>query len=318
MRSRRFPGVWVAGLLIGCLSVGAAAGSDAAPAATAGSGAPVAGTIGASIVAIGTGGASVSLKLASGAATEQLPVKVAAEQKKLQHAAAGDEVQVVVDDVNTPRSITGVGKVCRPVDAWAVVLAMAVALVLLLGIACAVTHFRPQRFLVGVDNRYSNSQTQLALWFGAVATVYLATVGLRLAVLGWDFIGGVAITEHLLTLTGLSALTFGGAKVITTAKLDAAAQKGELPAKSAAIRPRLLTDLVQNDAGRADLGDFQMILVTLAAVGLFVLSALHGLGALELASTVTLPDVDSTMLSAFGLGQGAYLVKKAAVKAGEG
>jgi hypothetical protein len=31
----------------------------------------------------------------------------------------------------------------------------------------------------------------------------------------------------------------------------------------------------------------------------------------HLAATVTLPDVDTTILSAFGLGQGAYLAKKA-------
>jgi hypothetical protein len=33
---------------------------------------------------------------------------------------------------------------------------------------------------------------------------------------------------------------------------------------------------------------------------------------LDLSATVTLPDVDGTLLAAFGLGQGAYLMKKAA------
>lgn len=34
--------------------------------------------------------------------------------------------------------------------------------------------------------------------------------------------------------------------------------------------------------------------------------------------TVALPDIDSSLLAGFGVGQGAYLVQKAALKAGDG
>jgi hypothetical protein len=39
--------------------------------------------------------------------------------------------------------------------------------------------------------------------------------------------------------------------------------------------------------------------------------AWHHLGTIEFVKPITLPDVDSTILAGFGLGQGAYLTKKA-------
>jgi hypothetical protein len=131
-------------------------------------------------------------------------------------------------------------------------------------------------------------------------------------------LGNVAIPAHVAALTGLSALTFGGAKIITVQKVDAAAQAGLAPAKSTALRPHLLTDLFVNDKGAADLGDFQMILITVVAVIIFMLTALHQLGTLLSAQASSLPDIDTSLLTSFGIGQGAYLVKKAALKAGDG
>jgi hypothetical protein len=119
-------------------------------------------------------------------------------------------------------------------------------------------------------------------------------------------------------LSGLSALSFGGAKVITVGKVDSAALAGLPPAKVAAAKPNLLTDLFTNDHAVADLGDFQMILITLGAVVIYIVAGYHSLEALTATATTTLPDVDTSLLAAFGVGQGAYLVKKAAVKAGDG
>ena len=50
--------------------------------------------------------------------------------------------------------------------------------------------------------------------------------------MGVGLIGGVGITTNLLALTGLSALTMGAAKAVTTTKVDNAKQ--EAPAKNAA------------------------------------------------------------------------------------
>ncbi len=81
--------------------------------------------------------------------------------------------------------------------------------------------------------------------------------------------------------------------------------------------PNLLTDLVQNDEGTADLGDFQMIFIALVVVVTFVLAGFHFLGAIA-SGPMQLPDVDTTLLSTFGIGQGAYLIKKMAAPAGKG
>ena len=213
--------------------------------------------------------------------------------------------------------VTAINAAVRPVSAWDRVIALGIALICLVGAATIATRGRPQNFMIGADNRYSKSQTQLVLWFGTVATVYAASVALRIVVLGWDYVGGVDLPANLIALTGLSAFSFGGAKVLTTAKVDAAAQRGEPRVKTSADSPNLLTDLFQNDKGQADLGDFQMILVTLVAVTIFLLSAFHFLGILELPPRVSLPDIDSTLLASFGIGQGAYLVKKAAGRPGE-
>ena len=42
------------------------------------------------------------------------------------------------------------------------------------------------------------------LWFGAVATIYVASIALRLVYLDWDFIGGVGLPQNLIAITGLT------------------------------------------------------------------------------------------------------------------
>ena len=71
-----------------------------------------------------------------------------------------------------------------------------------------------------------------------------------------------------------------------------------------------MTDLVQNDQGKADIGDFQMLLFTALAVVVFVITSFHALEFVD-AMNAKLIDVDTTLLGLFGIGQGAYLVKKA-------
>src|SRR5262249_37471983 len=234
------------------------------------------------------------------------------------------------------------------------ILALAAGLAIVWFAAMLCTAVRPVRFLVGADNRYSNSKVQVAMWFSAVLAAYLATVILRVAVWGWDYLGGVEFTANLVTLSGLSGLTFGAAKAITSQKVDnavreavaqeaaaadlaAKAQKvaqfkaaadaarqqataaqqtaaGKNPAKSPSFG-----NLFQNDKGEADIGDFQMIFFAALAVVIFRLTVLTSfLAAVARSKTVTLPDVDTTLLSTFGIGQGAYLVKKIASKPGEG
>jgi hypothetical protein len=138
----------------------------------------------------------------------------------------------------------------------------------------------------------------------------------------------------------IDTLTFAGARAITTQKVETAVAQGEPnPAMNASQvvaaqtkqrlegkavtavpsgAPDLIVDLVSNAAGKVDIGDFQMIFVTILAVIIYLLEAGYGLASVSFSAQVTLPDIDTTLLSAFGLGQGAYLVKKAASKLGEG
>jgi pyruvate/2-oxoglutarate dehydrogenase complex dihydrolipoamide acyltransferase (E2) component len=269
------------------------------------------------------------------------------------------------------------------VDFWWRLGAVVIAAAVVLGVAFAASSRVPTKFLLGMDKRYSNSQCQLALWFGVAITFYLATIALRVVHLGWEYLDGVSMTANVMALTGLSALTFGGAKAVTAQKVATADAKNaetvatvatqQAVAKNVAANiadavnqaakaagaanagmaaesvllaagradvsadvraatdaaaakfalktpgtPNILTDLFQNDKGEADIGDFQMIFVALVAAVVFALSCFSNLATLPYLVHVSLPDVDSSLLAGFGIGQGAYLVKKAALPADKG
>ncbi len=104
----------------------------------------------------------------------------------------------------------------------------------------------------------------------------------------------------------MSAFSFAAARGITAYK----APPGSNAKPTGA--PTFPGDLVRNDEGNVDLGDLQMLIITLLAAGVYLLQVFHFLGSIQLLKVVTLPDVDTTILGLFGLGQGAYLVKKGA------
>lgn len=208
----------------------------------------------------------------------------------------------VVSSISTRRQTIGLGQ-----RLFAIVLAYLATFL----VATLLTRGHPMRLIIGADNRYSNSKFQMAGWFSVLIATYLATIALRLHFFGWDFFGGVDIPARLLALSGASALTYGAAKGITTSKVQAAEAAGDVNPKPAGV-PHLLLDLVSNDLGNFDLGDFQMLVLTLLAVGMYLLTISQFLETIESVKTLSLPDVDTTILAAFGLGQGAYLAKKAA------
>lgn len=190
---------------------------------------------------------------------------------------------------------------------WSLVLTAAACFL----VACLWSRFRPQQFLLGEDNRYSNSKFQIALWFFVLITTYATTFLLRAWYAGCEFIGGINIPTNLLLLTGMSALTFAGAKGITTSKVARATTAANPQPKPRADTPSLW-NLVQNDDGLFDFGDFQMLVVTIVAVITYLVLVFSFLSTIEASKTISLPDLDTTILAAFGLGQGSYLAKKAA------
>jgi len=205
---------------------------------------------------------------------------------------------------------------------------------------------RFKRLLIGEDNRYSNSKCQMALWFGVLAVTYLSATFLRWSVSGYspDFAGGIDIPKNLLLLSGMSVLSFGAAKGITSTKQATANAAADAPPRAAAMvagsrgggeevavavvpaappsgppppalkvpacQPSFPRDLLCDDQGNPDIGDYQMLAVTAIAVGVYLTEIVGFLGSIQLVHHVTIPDVDSTILATFGLGQGAYLVKK--------
>ena len=55
-----------------------------------------------------------------------------------------------------------------------------------------------------------------------------------------------------------------------------------------------------------------MVAITILTVIIYAISAVEFMEHIEFRRVITMPDVDATMLSIFGLGQAAYLGKKAA------
>lgn len=240
-----------------------------------------------------------------------------------QGARPGDRVWLTVDDPLNPEHVVQITRLARPVPIPQRLIALGAAFAVIAAFAALATAGRPWRFLVGNDNRMSNSQTQMALWFGVVAMVYGATVILRGWFLGWEFMGGIAMTTNVLAMTGLSGLSFGAAKLVAVQKDANAAAVAAAPAAAAAPAPALaakpkVTDLVLNDFGAADLGDFQMILVSSVATLIFAAASWEFLTLVDIVKSTTLPDVDTALLGSFGIGQGAYLIKKAALPNGAG
>jgi len=206
----------------------------------------------------------------------------------------------------------------------------------------------PLRVIIGEDGRYSNSKFQIALWFAVLITTYIATIWLRAWYAGTEFFAGVNIPQNLLLISGMSVLTFGAAKGITTSKVEDAKANGIAdPKNSANATANFFLDLTHSDGSKSaaapaaaatppqgaappapggsnvatqrqlDLGDLQMVVVTLLAVAVYFVLVFNFLGIINKTVTVSLPDVDTTILAAFGLGHGAYLTKKAVGTVGQ-
>ncbi|SCY31271.1 hypothetical protein SAMN05216420_104204 [Nitrosospira sp. Nl5] len=212
------------------------------------------------------------------------------------------------DGINSVKSLEWQSKAVDRGSRWLSLIGAAVTLWIL---AYIFTRGHPTELYLGTDNRYSSSKFQTVLWFWLVISAYIAIVSHRIMAAGWNYVGGVDIPPNLLILSGISVLTFTAAKAITAGKVEKAAAEGKPDLKVSAAAPQA-TDLISNDLNRTDLGDFQMVIITMLAVIIYAISAVEFMESIEFRRVVTMPDVDATLLSIFGLGQAAYLGKKAA------
>jgi hypothetical protein len=230
----------------------------------------------------------------------------------LQGFSSGDNVNLTYTSEN---DLTGLSVAKPVINCIEVFLALIITGLLLYVISFLIVKFAAckkslNEIFVGQDNRLSNSKSQMAVWFFVLLVGYISLSYLRVKHGGLGFVGGIGIPENLLLLSGLSALTYGGAKVITQSQVNSKPNSKPISDKGK------LTDFVTDDDGNIDFGDLQMSFITLLAVVVYLLQLINFLSVLELHRLVTLPDVDTTILSIFGISQGAYLAKKAAVATG--
>lgn len=244
-----------------------------------------------------------------------VPLQAAAQFQPLVSAMRrGDGVRAIyvrdggmntLNGINHVKSLEWQSKPVERAKRWASLIGAAGILFI---IAWVFTGGHPTHLFLGKDNRYSSSQFQTVLWFGLVVSAYIAIVSHRIVAAGWSYVGGVDIPPNLLILSGISVLTFTAAKALTTRQVE---DKPDL--KAMAVAPRA-ADLISTDDNRTDLGDFQMVAITILATVIYAISTVEFMEQIEFRRVVTMPDVDATMLSIFGLGQAAYLGKKAAGK----
>ncbi len=262
----------------------------------------------------------------SGRESQAVVVAVKALQTRLKDFRAGDVVRVELSQEGALVSLREIAAAeSVSVGRYDRLIALGLGAGVLLILALVFLRGNILGLFLGKDGRYSNSKFQMAMWFGIVITTYIALFWLRWYK-GGGYVGGVNLAQNVLLLSGMSALTFGAAKGITTAKIQAREEKevakGVPPAQAAlvaeaAVKPPaapnqrgIFANLVQDDDGKPDLGDFQMVVVTLLAFAAYLLQVYEFLGSVPKLKVVTLPDVDATILATFGLGQGAYLTKK--------
>jgi hypothetical protein len=98
----------------------------------------------------------------------------------------------------------------------------------------------PVGLVRGVDQRYSNSKFQAALWFWVLIAGLVAAIAARFWGWGAGFVGGVSIPQNLVALSGISALSFAGAKWITTARIKKEGDDAAKTVTTAAAAPSVV------------------------------------------------------------------------------
>jgi hypothetical protein len=159
--------------------------------------------------------------------------------------------------------------------------------------------------IIGVDGRGSTSKLQFVLWTYAVAFVFLA---LLLQGLGEDIDDG--FTEQYLFLLGIPIVGAVGAKAITTSKMEAhTLDKPAEPEPRGALKQTgsVVTEVVSDDDGHADVGDFQYFVFNLIALAYFFHDLFES-------GQDTLPEIPDTLVALTGVSAFAYLTKKGVIR----
>lgn len=171
---------------------------------------------------------------------------------------------------------------------------------------------RKLRFLAivtGADGRPSTSKLQFFVWNGVVIFAYLAMWAARGQIAGAttqpntnpDF------PSNVLLAMGFSAGTLALAKGITVNQAgNNTIVKNILPAPIQDV-----SAFFEDDNGDFDLGKFQMLVWIGIAVAVYLHRVIHEIYLGHAGQFSTIPDIDTALMTLMGLGQGAYLGKKA-------
>jgi hypothetical protein len=163
--------------------------------------------------------------------------------------------------------------------------------------------------VIGEDGRVSTSKLQLVLWTYAVAYVFLSAI-----VQGVDVITMATIQTQYLFLLGIPAAGAAGASLITSQKVES----GQLakPSVEDTGGEKAVTDppgpiqglgqVVTDDQGRGDIGDFQYFIFNLVALAFFFEK-------LFTSGVANLPVIPDTLVALTGASALAYLTKKGVV-----
>src|SRR5579863_10351084 len=100
---------------------------------------------------------AIKLERLPDSASYELPIDDA-DVPRLKATALDTVVRVEFDDKAHPTKIIRVSEISVPVGAYQRIIAIGVSFLILLMLATVATRVNPLRFLVGLDNRYSNSQ----------------------------------------------------------------------------------------------------------------------------------------------------------------
>jgi hypothetical protein len=163
--------------------------------------------------------------------------------------------------------------------------------------------------VLGEDGRVSTSKLQLLLWTYAVAFVFLAAI-----VQGVNVISMATIQTQYLFLLGIPAAGAAGAALITNQKI----QSGQIakPSIEDVVDPAAAQDppgplqglgqVVTDDQGHGDIGDFQYFIFNLVTLAFFF-------GKLFSSGVAALPVIPDTLVALTGASALTYLTKKGVV-----
>lgn len=156
---------------------------------------------------------------------------------------------------------------------------------------------------IGVDNRTSTSKLQAFLWTYAILWALVSLLAGAGIDEFHDALDSELREEYLLLLGGPYAAAIA-AKAITTQRADKDVQaKTPKPAQDGGGLTERLAEVVTNDEGNVDLGDFQYFAFTVLTLTYFAWAFIDAPGD-------GLPDIPGTLLVLVGVSQGAYVGKK--------